>query len=337
MLVVDILSRFDGNPGTIYAFVNRFSNFLIYLLNPVFPSLWLLYVHYQIYHDEERTKRLTWPLLVVSLANLVIVALSLPGGWFYTIDANNIYHRGPFFIIPAAMTIVMILAALVFVLVKRKSIEKRYFLSLLLFPVLPLASIILQILFYGASLMLNSLTLSMLIVYFSIQHRSMNTDYLTGVFNRKKLEAHMREKISASTENRTFSAIMIDLDNFKYVNDTYGHDVGDQALEATVKLIRSCLRTIDFVARYGGDEFYIVLDISDRNDLESTVSRIRAAVEKYNRHGSEPYQLGFSMGYAVYDARSRMKADEFQKLIDSLMYEDKQSNKDEGDDGGLSA
>ncbi|HEY5467168.1 MAG TPA: diguanylate cyclase [Clostridia bacterium] len=328
MLAIDILSRLDGNPGTMYAVVNHVSNFLMFLLNPVIPSLWVLYVHHQVYHDEERTKRLGITLVFINLANLTVLILSQFFGWFYTIDADNIYHRGPLFYIPASITVAMIVATFVFVVIKRKDIEKRYFFSMVFFPVLPFACVLLQIQFYGVSLMLNSVTLSLLILFFSMQHRSMNTDYLTGVYNRKKLEMVMKEKIGASTETKTFSAIMIDLDNFKDINDSYGHDAGDYALEASVKLIKSCLRTVDFVARYGGDEFYIVLDISNRNDLEATVSRIKKSIERYNAHDAESYQLGFSMGYAVYDCNSHMKVDEFQKQIDTLMYEDKQAKRE---------
>lgn len=327
MLAIDILSRFDGNPGTMYAVVNHVSNFLIFLLNPVIPSLWALYVHHQVYHDEEKTRRLGIVLVFINLANLTVLILSQFSGWFYTIDANNIYHRGPLFYIPASITVALIVATFLFVVIKRKDIEKRYFFSMVFFPVMPFACVLLQILFYGVSLMLNSVTLSLLILFFSMQHRSMNTDYLTGVYNRKKLEMVMKEKIGASTETKTFSAIMIDLDNFKDINDSYGHDAGDYALETSVKLIKSCLRTVDFVARYGGDEFYIVLDISNRNDLEATVSRIKESIKRYNTHNAESYQLGFSMGYAVYDCNSHMKVDEFQKQIDTLMYEDKQAKR----------
>ncbi|MDD4189594.1 MAG: hypothetical protein PHX37_05860, partial [Eubacteriales bacterium] len=60
MLVVDVLSRFDGNPGSIYPVINQAGNFLIFLLSPVLPSLWLLYVHFQIFDSEEKTRKLLY-------------------------------------------------------------------------------------------------------------------------------------------------------------------------------------------------------------------------------------------------------------------------------------
>jgi diguanylate cyclase (GGDEF)-like protein len=326
-LVIDIFSRFDGHPGTIYYAINHVSNFLIFLLNPVIPTLWLLYVHFQISHEETFTKRLLYPLLAVNAVNMIMLVLSQFTRWYYYIDSNNIYHRGRFFWFPTLITVLLTLMALVLIVSNREKVEKKYYFALVFFPIPPFLCVILQFLFYGASLVLNGVALSLLIVFFDIQDHSMNTDYLTGVYNRKKLENYMKEKINTSTENRTFSAILIDLNNFKSINDTFGHDIGDSALEATVGLLRSCLRSIDFIARFGGDEFYIILDVSNRNDLETTVSRINKFVEKYNVYSNKPFKLGFSMGYAVYDYHSHMKLDEFQKQIDILMYENKRANK----------
>ena len=328
MLVVDILSRFDGKPDTVYPVINHLGNFMIFLLNPILPSLWLLYVHVQVFQDEKETKRLIYPLLAINALNAVMVILNQFFGWFYYIDSDNIYHRGPLFLFSALITVALILVAFVLIIVNRKKIEKRHYFSLVFFAVPPFVCIILQIIFYGMSLMLNSVVLSLLMVSLNIQNHSMYTDYLTGVNNRKKLEIYLKEKISTSTEDKTFSAIMIDLNSFKSINDTFGHDMGDNALQVFAKLLNSCLRSNDFIARFGGDEFFIVLDISNRMDLEEIVRRINVCVEKYNESGERPYKLDFSIGYAVYDYHSHMKAEEFQKQIDILMYENKQANKE---------
>lgn len=124
MLILDIFSRFDGNPGTIFPIINYTGNFLIYLLNPVVPSLWILYVHYQVYHEEKITKRWLYPLLVVNAVSTVILIFSQFFGWFYYIDSNNIYHRGPLFWIPAGITILLILTAFALIMVNREKIKK---------------------------------------------------------------------------------------------------------------------------------------------------------------------------------------------------------------------
>ena len=327
LLIFDTFSRFDGKPDTIFSLLNQGGNFIVFALSPVLPCLWMLYSHYEIFRDETRTKRLMTPLALLGAINIVGTILSLFFNWFYFIDEENIYHRGPYFWASAALTFSLIFATFLMIVFHRNKIEKKHYFSLVFFAVPPFLCINLQLIVYGLSLILNGLTLSLLIVFITIQNRKMDTDYLTEVYNRKKLESYLKYKISSSTEQKTFSAILIDLNNFKAINDTYGHDMGDNALETSVALLRSCLRSDDFIARYGGDEFYIILNISDYADLEQMVARIHCSLETYNANPSKSYSLGFSMGYAVYDFHSQMKADEFQKQVDLLMYEDKRSNK----------
>jgi diguanylate cyclase (GGDEF)-like protein len=328
LLVLDIFSRFDGKPDTIYPFINHIANFLVFMLNPVLPSIWLYYVHAQVCQEKEKMRRLYCQLVALNVANMTLVILSEFFGWFYYIDSENIYHRGPYFFSLALLAVALMVGAFAILIANRKRIEKRHFYSLMFFAVPPLAGIFLQVVFYGMPLILNCIAFSLLIVFLNVQNNNIYTDDLTGVYNRKKLEVYMNEKINASTENKTFSAIMIDINNFKAINDTYGHGMGDRALQISANLLNSCLRTNDFIARFGGDEFCIVLDISDRGELEQIVYKINHCIQKYNEFSGQPFKLDYSMGYAVYDCSSGMKLDEFQKKIDILMYEDKQAKKE---------
>ncbi len=323
LLILDTLGRFDGNPGTFYSVLNYWGNLLIFLTSLMLPSLWLLYVHHQIFHNEKRTLKLSYALIVLNMLNIIFTLLTFSNGWFYYIDQNNIYHRGPLYWIPVAITILIILYSFILNVANRKKIETNHYFSLVFFVIPPFTSIFLQLIFYGMSLMLNSVVLSILLVYFNIQNRYIYTDYLTGVSNRKKLENHLREKIGASATGTSFSAILIDMDHFKSINDNLGHDMGDDALITFVHLLKTCLRSNDFIARFGGDEFYIIMDISDQDILESAVSRIQDSIGRYNESCFKPYKLEFSVGYAVYDCYSDMKMEEFQKKIDTLMYENK--------------
>lgn len=325
MLIVDILSRFDGNQGTIYPLINQTGNFLIFMLTPVMPSIWLLYVHNEVFQNEDKTRRFAIPLYAVIGMNFVLLVISEFTGWYYYIDSGNIYHRGPFFLVLAFFTVALIFAALVLITVNRKKIEKKHYSTLVFFAIPPLVGIVLQILLYGWSLMLNSLVLSLLMVFLNIQNHSTQTDYLTGVFNRKKFESYLNAKINSSSKKKTFSAILLDMDHFKAINDTYGHEMGDDALQLCIKLLRKSLRSKDFIARYGGDEFYIILDISDLSTLERIIGKINKNIEDYNKLGARPYNLGFSLGYAVYDCNSAMKAEDFKNLLDKKMYENKQA------------
>jgi len=323
MLTSDALSWFEGRMEPSFVLLSRAGSFVIFSLNTVIPSLYFLYVHRQVYHSDRETMRWGIPLMVLYLGNFSLLVASQFTGWYYSFDDRQVYHRGPLFWVGLAQFILITASSLFMVVFNKKQIERRNYVALVFFPVPPSICILLQLSFPGTSLMLHGLTLSLLIVFFSIQSRTMQTDYLTGAYNRKKLESYLRERIEEASAERSFSAIMIDLDNFKFINDTYGHDMGDKALEAATVVLRNCLRTDDLIARFGGDEFYVVLNGCGRSALEATVERIEDAVRAYNQRNESPFQLGFSMGYAVFDPQTGMKSEEFMKQVDLLMYQEK--------------
>lgn len=325
LLLFDILSRFDGNRYAVLPFLNHAGNFTVFLLGPVLPSLWLLYVYNFVYGQFRKIRYLIYLLLAVFAVHTLMLILSQRYRWFYFIDLTNIYHRGPLFLISASVAVILFVVTSVFIILNRKRIDSKHFFALLFFAVPPFICVFVQVFIYGISIMINSVVISLLIVFLNTQTRSIYIDYLTGLNNRMKLEYYMREKVGKCKINKTFSAIMIDLDNFKNINDTFGHKTGDEALQIYAQILKRCLRSNDFIARYGGDEFCIVLDSSDAADLEKIAGRLNCAVEKFNSAGGRPYKIGMSMGYAVYDYDSHMEAEDFQKLIDRLMYKDKRS------------
>jgi diguanylate cyclase (GGDEF)-like protein len=113
------------------------------------------------------------------------------------------------------------------------------------------------------------------------------TDFLTGLFNRRYFfEIAQKEFAKALRYNRPLSIMIFDLDLFKNINDTYGHDVGDQALMQIGDLLRNTIRDIDISARYGGEEFIILLP-------EMTCKRANIAAERLRKEVEEmPIQIG---------------------------------------------
>ena len=325
MLVLDVLSRLDGNAQAFYPLLNPIGNFMIFALNPVLASLWLAYAYLFVFNNEKQTKKLIYFLSLVNIINVVIVIISMPYGWFYTIDANNVYQRGELYLLSILSTVLLLVVAFIIIVSKRRNLNKRSFLSLLFFAFPPAISIVLQVKFYGVSLMLNSVVFSILVLFLNIQNHGMFTDHLTKISNRKKLDAYLGRKIRLNSLGNGFSAILLDIDGFKNINDTYCHNVGDEALESAANLLKSCLRENDFIARYGGDEFCIILDVSNNRDLEAMVSRINMSVEANNKTKSNTFDLSFSMGYAVYDKDIYRGADDFLNAIDALMYQQKQA------------
>ncbi len=327
LLFLDIMSRFDGDGPWIYRATNQIGNFVVFLLNPVLPSLWVVYVH-SIVLPQEPVDRRVLGFLFALYAVHVFLILSTPfTGWLYYIDSSNVYHRGPLFWVSVLIIGLILLVSLVFLLVHRQRIERGNFRTLALFIVPPVTGIALQYALYGMSFVLPSVVISFLIVLLNLQDQDIYTDYLTGINNRKKFDLYLQQMIDLSREGKTFSAIMMDLDDFKAINDVYGHDTGDDSLRTAARLFSSCIGETDFIARIGGDEFCIISDIASEAELVELAERIKNCLAEFNETNSRPYKLSVSMGYAVYDLEGGMTLAEFKRLIDSLMYSNKQSEK----------
>ncbi|MEK6537574.1 MAG: sensor domain-containing diguanylate cyclase, partial [Nitrospirota bacterium] len=105
------------------------------------------------------------------------------------------------------------------------------------------------------------------------------TDPLTSLLNRRYFEERISEEMERSKRHRQpFSLIILDIDDFKVLNDSYGHLCGDEILKTTTNVIRRCVRVIDIAARYGGEEFAIILPTTDKDDAGIIAERIRSEI-----------------------------------------------------------
>lgn len=124
-----------------------------------------------------------------------------------------------------------------------------------------------------------SITINRANVYAEIlKHATL--DALTGFYNRRQLEERIKQEIASAKRQKTsLCAIMVDIDYFKQVNDTYGHAAGDLVLKTVSKIMRSQLREYDIAARYGGEEFAILLPFTQEEEAAMVAERLRKSVE----------------------------------------------------------
>jgi diguanylate cyclase len=156
---------------------------------------------------------------------------------------------------------------------------------------------------------------------------AVRVDQLTGVLNRRGLdEAMTREMARAQRGGGLLSVALLDIDNFKSLNDTYGHNVGDTALQHLAKVIQTTMRPTDVVSRFGGEEFVILLPDTDLEAAVSTVKRLqRALTKQFFLGNNEKLLITFSAGVAL------LKSDETEAAVihraDQSMYLAKRTGK----------
>lgn len=150
--------------------------------------------------------------------------------------------------------------------------------------------------------------------------RSGFTDVLTGWHNRRYLQVRLKEELSrASRDGHNLVCLMLDVDHFKHVNDTWGHTAGDAVLRELANRIDSQVRTSDVAARYGGEEFVVLLPNTKTEDAERLAERIRAAISatQFVLPNGEETTITTSIGIA--GLRLQPKANDLKTLGDSLI------------------
>jgi len=154
------------------------------------------------------------------------------------------------------------------------------------------------------------------------------TDELTGLYNRRYLNERLREEVERARRYRyPISCLMIDIDRFKEINDTYGHQVGDKVLAELGKLLRNTTRVVDIVARYGGEEFLIILPMTNLKGAKTVAERIRRNVQQARFGGDLELPLTVSIGCAELNPLEgdEMDPDLLVKQADQALYEAKKT------------
>jgi diguanylate cyclase (GGDEF)-like protein len=149
-------------------------------------------------------------------------------------------------------------------------------------------------------------------------------DTLTGLFNHafcyQKIDMELKRHVRYGVN---FSLVMVDIDDFKLINDTYGHPEGDYVIASVGKILQEEAREADICCRYGGEEFTIILPLTDAHDAGILAERLRAKTEAARPHG---YHVTLSIGVAAYTPDMQTSQD-LVKKADMALYEAKRSGK----------
>jgi two-component system cell cycle response regulator len=156
------------------------------------------------------------------------------------------------------------------------------------------------------------------------------TDPLTGLYNRRYLDNHLNVLFNRSmARGRPLSVLITDIDRFKQVNDTYGHDGGDEVLREFANRVRSTIRGADLACRYGGEEFVVVMPDTSPEIAATVAERLRAAIESAPfmlKHSGEALNVTASFGIASRIA-SVLTPDQLMKQADLALYEAKNTGR----------
>ncbi|MDD4689552.1 MAG: GGDEF domain-containing protein [Eubacteriales bacterium] len=320
----------DGNPYPMLRTVNYVMTTLYYISNPLICFLWLLYTDYKIYESRSGLLKRARFYAIPVVVNSVLSLASPFTEWLFIIDKGNHYMRGPLFPVMALASLIYLAVSFVISLVDvhRNSWaeNERVYMHLVIFPIGVIVASIIQIMFFGISIIWVTTMLALASIYINIQNGEISTDHLTGLYNRRRLKQHINRKIKLNNENNLLFAIMLDLDDFKCINDQLGHLMGDDALVKMASILRQARKgSDDFIARIGGDEFLIVGERVDPIEINQLIEKINSIALTYNQNHQLKYTLMPSMGYSVFAKGDTL--DSFLAAADKEMYRNKQERK----------
>lgn len=302
----------------------------LYIVMMTFSGyLWLIYVNTKL-NKATRSSMIFWSLPLVII---VIIAISNP--WtniFFSLGENNIYVRSSgiyFHWLFSWLYILIPTIEIIWILSKEKNRNrKKELMTLLYFFIPPAVAGLIQMSCYGISCFQCGIMISLFIIFIREQNSQILTDVLTGLNNRRGLEKYLDERLSHH-ENLKLTVLMLDIDNFKQINDQYSHMDGDEALKETAGILKQCCSeapTRLFICRYGGDEFVIVgHNLKDDYTLKFK-ERVQQELQIRNQN-NQGYSLMLSIGIASGYCNYSKEVEQLFRKADEQMYQEKKKKK----------
>lgn len=315
----------DGRSGILCRWINLIGSTYLYASNVVGSFLFCIYVDINLYHSWERIRKIYNRLALIVILLLISLLLNLKFGYYFSLDSNNVYHRGPLISLFYIYVVICSAFSVVVLYIHRRRYGKREFFPIYMYLIPIIIGSMLQMFIYGISLAWLGTAIGVVALYMSILNQSSFLDALTGLYNRLFLTHSMRRMQKKTSVD--YYGIMLDMDRFKSINDTYGHSAGDQALKDAANIFKKVtMKTSTAVFRYAGDEFIILMRTPNEEDVIKLENRLNEEAENFNNTSVRPYKIRFSMGHAHYDHNSDT-IDSFLKKIDEAMYANKTSRR----------
>jgi len=330
---------FEGLPGEHIYFILFFACTLYYVFQILSFCYMIVFVDFMVLKDVLRSKKIIKFSCLYIAIHIVILLANYRYGFYFSIDPEtNIFVQGGHYYIRFIFAYIPMFSGLGILIYCYSSFKKSDIIMLSVFVSFFILGSSLDILFGTVRLVWPWGTSALLYAYFFIVQSETRNDPLTGVGNRFSFN-EFTDRLSRRITGESWAIVMIDMDHFKTINDTLGHQEGDNALCDMAAIIRSCIGKTDFAARYGGDEFALAVKVEKgvENSIKALMDKIQCSLDSYNEKNTRPFKLEISYGYDVFTSDGKQSMEKFLSHIDSLMYKHKQERRRSGDNKTIGA
>ena len=304
-------------------------NFTNLVMMHILAFEWFLYMaasENMDFRKSRRRRNLCRAPMIVSILVMMVAYVIAPEFWISKDgELNSLYYLMLIFM-PVLYMIAAFIISLRNARKTRSREDKKLYLLIGIYPLAVVVSGLIQTIFLDAPLFCFGCTIMLLFFYIENMQTLVSVDSLTRLNNRGQINRYMDQIVYKDSVRNT--AMMIDIDRFKEINDTYGHGEGDRALVLMAQALRQSVEGIDtpvFIGRYGGDEFTVFVQHAEGDGLpEEIISKIRAALEEKQLTHKLPYDLKISVGCDSLKDKNDSMEDCLIRADDKL-YEDKKS------------
>lgn len=307
--------------------INYFVCILFFLAHSVFGYYWFMYSFSKLYPDYDVSRKAK---IILAIPCFISAGFIFSSPWtkmIFYLNEENHYVRGKFILIVILLAMLYWIFSLIITIHQmynpKNLCEKSIYISLLTFPIPTVIGNIVQLKFYGLSIVWICSAISLLILFITLQNRQITRDSLTGLYNKGCTDKQISLEVSRlKNANYKLFLMVVDVDHFKEINDNFGHLEGDKALISVADILRKASREKDFVGRFGGDEFVLLGHIKSDREIEEIVDNINYFVNVHNED-SPYYRLSLSIGKVIYDKSDIVNANDALAVADEEMYRNK--------------
>ena len=324
MLILEVLSwQFDGMSGTFNWYANYTTNMLFLWSTPMITCGWASYFDYHLYGSYERLKK-RWFYIQPLIINTIFIIINFFKPFIFSVSSENIYQREPF------MWLIVIVNTIIFFYIcyiaykKKDNMDKEILAVLLMYIFMPVLAAGIQVRVYGIFIMWPTMAITIVLTYIFLETVSTSKDYLTGLVSRHRMDDYLEYMLE---QKKVFTLVMIDLNDFKMINDTYGHVNGDAALKVFSKELKAVFHQAKLVSRYAGDEFVLILEKFTEKDIIDEFDRLRDTLFVIHQNNELPFLITFSYGYHLNDSDKDYNYQTIMSITDLKMYENKEHMK----------
>jgi diguanylate cyclase (GGDEF)-like protein len=318
--MLEVLSwGYDCRPG--YFHINYFLNFIFALSTSIVPCLWACYIDYHMFESFERL-RVRWFYSYPFFLNMILLIINFFKPIIFSVSDQNVYSREPGMLLMAIINLSLFIHISSIAYKERHRIQKEVVWVILLYVLMPVVVAFLQTALFGVFILWPTMAATLVLTYIFLETVSTSRDYLTGLLTRSRIDGYLEYLIS---HDKPFLLVMIDLDKFKEINDTYGHLEGDQALKQFASVLSRTFVGERLIGRYAGDEFILILEKHNSDDVRTCMQRIHNEMKSYYNEGHLKFEVDFSYGYYDREPQTSLTYAEVVGFADARMYLQKKS------------